>query len=199
LYGKESAKAIADLAMRWQDRGVVSLDVACDEAKYPLRAYAPALCSTIGSRIRRNPHAGEMGSPEAQFQNMGHAIYSCHADRIGHAYPLQHHPGLMGAARERRIGIERHPLASLSSLAESGLDALLEADILVSLVSDDPALYRQTLTDNFIAVRDTFGWGEEEMVRLIANGVKTAFFRSEKQERRVKDVFVKRGIPRSLL
>lgn len=201
VYGPKSVSDIVDLALKFQDRGVVAIDLACDELSYPPLKYTAAFRRTLGSKIRRNPHAGEMGSDQSRLQNILTCIENLHADGLGHALPLYQSERLMSWVKTHKIRIERTPLSlgPRCSLKDGHLDELLERAIPVVITSDDPALMRASLTDNFVAALNYHGWGEKEFWQLTANAVNTAFFRSAAQKKRVQQLFMKQGLDRSLL
>lgn len=203
-HGAERANAIADLAVRWQDHGVVALDLACDEKTFPPIHYAQAFGKTRGTKIRRNPHAGEMANTERGFLiNVEVCMEILNANGFGHANRLHRSRRLLKMARERGIRVERHPFGGFAPLiSESGMDILLRNKILLSLISDDPALYGEkfgSLTENYRAVLDAYSWGEYELQCLVANGVKSCFYRDEDQRRQVEELFIKKGLPPKFL
>jgi len=200
-YDLKSAFQIAALAERFENRGVVALDLACDEFIHPPEIYTQVFRSTIGSKIRRDPHAGEMGSLKQKLENITTCISRLCAHGLGHALALHHSDRLTRLVRTLGIRIERHPLGWVGGvkIGEDGLDALLKKDVLISLCSDDPALMRQTLAQNFAAVIDHYGWEETELQQLVANSLKSAFFSSDAQKKKVEKLFVKAGLNKSLL
>lgn len=201
VYGPKSVSDVVGLAFKFQDRGVVSIDLACDELNYPPKEYAKTFQRTLGSKIRRNPHAGEMGQDKSRLQNIQTCIEELHANGLGHALPLYHSESLMNLAKTQNIRIERTPLSPVPgcSLADGHLDILLKHQVPVVIASDDPVLMRASLTDNFAAALNYHSWGEKEFWQLTANAVNTAFFRSAAQKKRVRQLFVKHGLNRSLL
>lgn len=115
--------------------------------------------------------------------------------RLGHAYDLPDEQHLTQSAYERGITIERHPLGAFAPpLAEQGIYMMLARGILVSICSDDPALYRQTLTQNLQAVFDHYSWGKQELQKLTANALVGAFFATPLQQKRVLADFVAHGL-----
>ncbi len=201
MYGPKSVSDVVDLALKFQDQGVVSIDLACDESSYPPLKYAEMFQRTLDSKIRRNPHAGEMGTHQSRLQNIQTCIEDLRADGLGHALPLYQSECLMNLVRKRNIRIERTPLSPVPgcSLKNGRLDKLLKRKIPVIIASDDPVLMRASLTDNFVAALNYHGWGEKEFWQLTANAVNTAFYRNAAQKKRVQQLFVKQGLSRSLL
>mgnify|MGYP001584455303 CR=1 FL=1 len=201
MYGPKSVSNIVDLALRFQNRGVVSLDLACNEVAFPPDAYEEFFRSTWGSKIRRNPHAGEMGLNSTKRRNIQVCVDNFQANGLGHAMPLYQSECLMNLVREKNIRIERTPLSPVPecSLADGHLDILLKHQVPVVITSDDPVLMRASLTDNWLAALNYHGLGEKEFWQLTANALNTAFYRSKAERKRVQKRFVEQGLSRSLL
>ena len=201
VWGPKSVKDIVELAMQFQKFGVVSIDLACDEASYPPYDYAKYFNDTIGSNIRRNPHAGEMGLNATRLLNIATCINELGANGLGHAIPIYQSKHLMGLTKIRNIRIERTPLSPVEgcSLEDGHLDRLLQYKVPVVITSDDPVLMQASLTDNWMAAINYHGFGEKEFWQLTANAVNTAFYRDEAQKKQVRQLFVERGLSHSLL
>ena len=202
-HGPQSVIAIRDLGLRFQ-RDVVGLDLACNETLYPPDPYIPYFLPLLGSNLGCSPHAGEMGEKKQKKKNIVTCIKEIDArikKRLGHAIDLWESEEQMGVCREQNIGIERVPCTPMPGckLEDGHLDVLLEHKVPVAIVSDDPVLMQKSLTDNWLAVRDYHDFGVEEFWQLTANAVNTGFYRNEDQKKMVRDMFVKRGLSRSLL
>lgn len=194
---------IAFLALTYQYRGVVALDLACDEYKYPPELYTDVFQWAHKNGIKCDPHAGEMGTSEDEkLKNIETCIIDLRADGLGHAIPLYKSKKLMETVKAKRIRIERNPFnfvgpTNISGDTEkfvdgSGIDVLLKNEILVSICSDDPALMGKSLTDNLFAVLDYYNWGEKELMQLTENALSGAFFMNGDEEEEVRKTLVKK-------
>jgi adenosine deaminase len=200
-YGISSAYNIATLAMNYQDRGVVALDLACDELNYPPDPYVDVFLSTLLSKIRRDPHAGEMGidtqgSDKQRLDNILVCASTLFADGLGHAIPLWKDDTLVQYIRDLKIRIERNPweCPAIRGEGEDRTDYLLKENVLISLCSDDPVLMNLSLTDGFVKMINKYNWKDSEVNKIIANSVNSGFYRDKKQEKTVKEMFKKNGI-----
>lgn len=201
IRGPKSVTDITDLAIRFENDGVVGIDLACDEAAYPTKPYSKYFRATLASKLRRAPHAGEMGSDRERLENIDEAIIGLFADALGHAIPLYKSKYWMAITRGSNIRVERTPCSPVPgcSLADGHLDELLKHKVPAVITSDDPALMRASLIDNWLAALNYHEFGEKEFWQMTANAVNTAFYRDEKQKKRIREVFVKQGLSRSLL
>jgi adenosine deaminase len=200
-WGPDSVNDIVQLALRYQTEGVVAIDLACDEYAYSPDPYIPYFKATLESRIRRNPHGGEMGSDEQRKKNIATCLHRLKADGIGHALPIHKSIYMMLFANAKNIRIERTPLSPIPecSLADGHLDVLLKYKVPVVITSDDPVLMRASLTKNWEAALNYHSFGDEQFWQMTANAVNTGFYRDEEQKKLVRDEFVKRGLSESLL
>jgi adenosine deaminase len=202
-HGQKSVRDIVDLGLKFQGEGVVGLDLACNEALYPpdpyFQYFLPLQTTNLGSTF----HVDEMGTNRQRRKNLAACaqLPPKLKKRFGHAIHLFENKELMRLARENNIGIERVPCTPIKgcSLKDGHLYVLLKNKVPVAIVSDDPVLMQKSLTDNWLAVRDYHDFGDEAAWQLTANALNTAFYRNETQKKMVQDIFVKRGLSRSLL
>jgi adenosine deaminase len=86
---------------------------------------------------------------------------------------------LIALLKQHGVALEANPLSNLlagfiGALEDLRLDELLRAGVCVSINSDDPALFRRGLADNFKAVFDLYNWGEQELVQFTQNALAAA-------------------------
>ncbi|MFA5796585.1 MAG: hypothetical protein WC916_00935 [Candidatus Woesearchaeota archaeon] len=191
MYGMDSALEIAKLAIKYQNKGVTAIDLACDEFTYPPGPYATVFQKTIGSTIRRDPHAGEMGTDEQRLENIKTCIFDLNANGLGHAIPLWKNKELVEHIKSSNVRIERNPWtdSSVRGIGEDGTDYLLKENVCISICSDDPILMEGSLTENFIKVINKYSWTEKDLHKIIFNAVNSGFYRSSEQEKAVKEFF----------
>jgi adenosine deaminase len=66
-------------------------------------------------------------------------------------------------------------LRCVGTLADHPLPAFLEAGVVVTVNSDDPAYFGGYANANYEAVRATFGFSDEVLARLARNSVTASF------------------------
>jgi adenosine deaminase len=201
VWGPDSVENYLNLCFRFQTDGVVAMGLACDEYKYSPDPYIEYFRRLKGSRIRGNPHGGEMGPDQQRLQNIMTCFFGLGAHGITHALPIHQNKFLMYMASKTNVRIERTPLSPVPgcSLADGHLDVLLKYKVPVVITSDDPVLMQASLTDNWVAVLNYHQFGEEQFWQMTANAVNTAFYRDQAQKTLVQDMFVKQGLSPSLL
>ena len=101
------------------------------------------------------------------------------ADRIGHGIRAVSDASLLAELRDRRIALEVCPTSNVRtgavpSLGEHPLRALFDAGVIVTLNSDDPAIFRCSLAGEFEAAR-RMGFTEAELDSIAENARRYAF------------------------
>lgn len=197
----ETSAAVARAALQFQDEGVVAIDLACNEIDFPPELHLDAYRLTIGTRLRRTVHAGELAkTPEQRVQNIRTALNGMQADGLGHAVPLASQPDLIEQVYKGRIRVESCPLSNRitgaidEDLKSLGLDVLLRDDILVSLSTDDPLMFKTPLARVFEETCRAYRFGIEEVRTLLRNAVVSAFC-SDEERARVYFEFKRRDFP----
>eukprot|EP00808_Paulinella_micropora_P030129 g59991.t1 len=92
-----------ELASRWRGKGVLGLDVAGDEGRFPLARFVPLLTAARQRGVSVTCHAGEWGNE--QRANLTSAL-DAQTQRIGHGLGLFLCPDLLQRAREQQVCLE---------------------------------------------------------------------------------------------
>ena len=147
---EEDAFATLEQALPWMDKFIgVGLDSS--ELGHPPEKFARvfARCRELGLHVVA--HAGEEGPPAYIWG----ALDVLKAERIDHGVQAVHDAALMRRLAEERIPLTVCPLSNLKlcvfpSLAAHNLPALLEAGLVATVNSDDPAYFGGYINANFI-------------------------------------------------
>ena len=151
---QELANETAELAVGYQDRGVVALGLGGLEAQYPPEQYADAFAIARAGGIGSVPHAGEVAGPES----IRGALDALQADRIRHGVRAVEDPGLLRELAERRIVLDVCVLSNVClsvvpSVQEHQLPQLLTAGALCTVNTDDPTFFSCDLEAEHVAAR----------------------------------------------
>ena len=133
---------------------LVGVGLDSSERGHPPEKFARvfARCRELGLRLVA--HAGEEGPPEY----IRSALDVLKVERIDHGVRCLEDPGLVQRLARERIPLTVCPLSNVklrvfNTLADHNLGALLEAGLVVTVNSDDPAYFGGTINQNFV---DTF-------------------------------------------
>lgn len=164
---------------------VVGFGVAGDEAA-PLAPYAPLIGLVADGGLHLIHHAGETGGPD----RVREAIGVGRAERIGHGIRALEDLSLVAELRDRRVPLEVCPSSNVAlglvpSLADHPLPRMVAAGLVVTVNTDIPSITGRTLTDEYAAIRSTFGGGDAELADLALAAVESSFA-PDRTKRRIR-------------
>lgn len=187
----EYTKKVVKEALRFQEEGVVAIDLACWEPPFPPELHYEAFKLTFDSSLKRTVHAGEMCSTEENLKNIYTAITKLKADGLGHAIPLYKGQygkahDLIGMVKEKGIRIESNPISNMAlgfikDVEDLHLDELVKNDVLITINSDDPSMWSNgSLSQNLYAVTELYGL--DFLKTVMGNQIRGAFGLSKEEK-----------------
>ena len=125
--------------------------------------------------LRLTAHAGETMGPESIW-----AALNIGAERIGHGLSAQLDPDLMEVLAERQVPLEICVTSNLRTgccptLEEHPVRRYFDAGLMITLNSDDPAMFLSDLQDEYRLAHEAFGFTEEHLRELAANSIEASF------------------------
>lgn len=146
--GEVTAWACSETA---RSGGIVALGLGGPEATHPAAPFADHFRRARAEGLPANPHAGEGGGPES----IRAALDLLGASRIGHGVRACEDPALLALLAARKVVLEVCPTSNLRlglypSYADHPLAQLAAAGCAVTINSDDPALFRTTLREEYL-------------------------------------------------
>ncbi|NLU68289.1 adenosine deaminase [Streptomyces sp. HNM0574] len=184
----ESALATFEAARPYLDRiTAVGLDSA--EVGHPPSKFTEVFALAREAGLKCVAHAGEEGPPAYVWE----ALDLLGVDRVDHGVRCMEDRELVDRLVADQVPLTVCPLSNLQlkvvdDLADHPLPAMLDAGLLVSLHSDDPAYFGGYAHDNFTAVRDALGLDEETLRTLARNSFRSAFLDEETRAAYLREV-----------
>ncbi len=166
-------KPILEDALGWKDLAGIDLHGPEDLPLEPWTADYWAAARTAGKYTKA--HAGEfMG---ADF--VRRILDELQPQRIEHGVRAAEDPALVAALARRGIGLDvcpisNHKLMPGITLAKHPIRELFDAGVKVTVSTDDPISFGNTLTDEYAALVMQRGFNRAELVRLARNGFELA-------------------------
>ena len=180
---------IAELAVRHREAGVAGFDIAGAEAGNRPSRHVDAFQYVARENFHITIHAGEaFGLP-----SIWEALQWCGAERLGHGVRIiddievpEHGEGypLLGSLasyiRDRRIPLEMCPTSNVqtgavASVKEHPIGLLREMLFRVTVNTDNRLMSGVTLSSEFHALSEAFGYGWTDVEWLTINAMKSAF------------------------
>ncbi len=180
-FGVEEAQKVFELAVRYQDRHVVGIGIGGDELKAPPELFRSVYGYAEDNGLRLTAHAGETGPPESVW-----GALNLHAERIGHGLSAAQDADLIEELAQRQIPVELCITSNLrtgvcKSAAEHPTKNYFDQGVMVTLNTDDPALFGTTLSREYQLAQDTFGFTDEHLRELARNSFEASFLPADKK------------------
>lgn len=154
----------------------IGVGLDSSELGHPPEKFARvfARCRELG--LHRVAHAGEEG-PAAYIWS---ALDVLHAERIDHGVQALHDPALVQRLVRERTALTVCPLSNLKlrvfpDLAAHNLGQLLDAGIVATVNSDDPAYFGGYVNDNFLQVFAATGLTTQHAYQLARHSLEASF------------------------
>ncbi|MGI5375321.1 adenosine deaminase [Streptomyces sp. CA-251387] len=179
----ESAMETLRAAEPYLDRITgVGLDSA--EVGHPPVKFREVYEAAAALGLRRVAHAGEEGPPAYITE----ALDVLGVERVDHGLRCMEDPALVERLVRERVPLTLCPLSNVrlrtvDTLADHPLPAMLDAGLVCTVNSDDPAYFGGYAGDNFDAVRQTLGLTEERLRELARNSFLASFLEDDEERR----------------
>lgn len=176
-FSEAQSMHTAELANAYRGSLVAGLDLAGDEAGYPLGPHVAAFEYAAKQNMFRTAHAGEGLGPESVWETL-HALKP---SRIGHGTRSIEDASLVRHLQEHAIHLELCPssnvqiIPSIADMSEHPLDKLYCAGVRLNVNTDSRMLTRTTLTREYAEVQRVFRWRPQDFLRTNLMALEAAF------------------------
>jgi adenosine deaminase len=173
--GADAAGEVLRACLPFRDRFIgVGLDSA--EVGYPPALFRQVYQRAAAEGLRLVAHAGEEGGPDYVLE----ALDELRVERVDHGVRSMEDPALVARLRDERIALTVCPLSNVAlrvvtALGDHVLPAMLDAGLLATVNSDDPAYFGGYVDDNLDAVRAAFGYDDTRLAALARNSFEACF------------------------
>lgn len=166
---------LVKIAREYTGNGVCAVDLAGDEAAFPVKDQAEMFHAAKEAEIPFTIHAGECGSAKSIWDAL-----SLGAVRIGHGIAARKDPGLIQYCAEHGICFEMCPISNLQthavhSMEEYPLLQFLDAGIPVTVNTDNRTVSNTTITKELELVQEYYKLTYRDMEQLMKNAKAAAF------------------------
>lgn len=160
--------------------GLIALGLGGPEEGYSNEPFAATFAEAKRRGLRSAPHAGENAGPAS----VRDALASLDPDRIQHGVRAVEDPALVRELAERRIPLAVCPTSNLRLGVVPSLDAhplrqLWDADVVVSVHTDDPGYFDCDLVGEYAIAGDLLGLDRAGYALLARNSVEASFAAEE--------------------
>jgi len=180
-FGPEEAQRVAELAVRYKDQSVAGFGIGGDERRAGPELFRDVYAYAAENGLRLTAHAGETAGPESIW-----GALNLRAERIGHGLTAQQDRELIEELSRRQIPVEICITSNLrtgccSSLAAHPVRNYFDNGLMITLNSDDPAMFGTSLAREYQLAQDNFGFTDEHLRELARNSFEASFLSAEKK------------------
>ncbi len=175
-YSEAQSLQTAKLVETFKGSRVVALDLAADEAGFPIDAHIPAFRYAQEYGLARTAHAGEARGAESVRETLEHLRPS----RLGHGVRSIEDDELIRQLVNQRIHLEVCPSCNVQTgvcgtYAGHPVDRLFRAGISLGINTDTRTITNITLSQEYQRLHETFGWGPAHFQRCNLDALQAAF------------------------
>jgi adenosine deaminase len=187
LSGEAAEKTLAE-ALPYVDR-LLGVGLDSSELGHPAEKFAAVYATAREHGLIPVAHAGEEGDPSYVWA----ALDILGVRRVDHGVRSLEDPALVARLRDERIPLTVCPLSNVAlrvvdSLADHMLPAMLEAGLLVSINSDDPAYFGGYVGDNYAAAAVELGLDRDTLAEIARNSFRSAFIDENRRSQLIAEV-----------
>ncbi len=178
-FTREQGLETAQLAARFAampGSSVVAIDLAGDEAGFPIDPHVAAFEFAALHGLSRTAHAGEaLGAASVR-----ETLAALHPTRIGHGARLIEDAALVESLRQSRVHLEVCPTSNVqtnlcATYADHPINRLYQAGVSLGVSTDTRTVTDVTLRDEYTRLGATFGWTASHLLRCNLDALAATF------------------------
>ena len=182
-FGSKPAGEVFNLAAELRERNVAGIGIGGDERRGPAEWFQELYKKAAGQGLRLTAHAGETAGPESVWGalNIG-------AERIGHGLSIARDPELEEVLAHKQVAVEICVSSNLrtgvcADVKQHPLRQLFDGGLMLTLNTDDPAMFQTTLCREYELAAQEFGLSPDHLRELARNSFEASFLPVEKKLR----------------
>jgi adenosine deaminase/aminodeoxyfutalosine deaminase len=182
-FGPEKAMDVAKCAVQSQPCGsVIGFGIGGDERRAGPELFAEVYAYAARHGLRLTCHAGETNGPDSVWI----ALQMLRSERIGHGVSCWRDRELLAYLVQRQVPLEVCLSSNLRTgciraLAQHPLKMYFDVGLLVTLNTDDPAMFETSISREYQIAQETFGFRDEQLKQLARNSFQASFLPEEKK------------------
>jgi aminodeoxyfutalosine deaminase len=180
-FGAEAAQKVFELAVRYRDRNVIAVGIGGDEQKAKPELFRDSYAYAADNGLHLTAHAGETAGPESIW-----GAINLRAERVGHGLTAAQDPDLVEELAQRQVPIEVCITSNVrtgccKTVSEHPVKQYFDHGLMITLNTDDPAMFGTTLSHEYQLAQQAFGFTDEHLRELARNSFEASFLPAEKK------------------
>ncbi len=185
---EDDALATLRLALPHKDK-IIGVGLDSSEQGNPPAKFQQVFARARQEGFRLVAHAGEEGPPEYIYE----ALDILKVERIDHGNRAMEDPALIKRLVDEQMALTVCPLSNIrlcvvDEMPNHPLPGMLDAGIIVTVNSDDPAYFGGYLNENYQAISSLFDNNIEKLAQLAGNSFRAAFLEASQRDKFLAEV-----------
>lgn len=186
-FGIGGAEELVEMAAACRTYGVVGIGVGGDERALATGAFEPVYREARRLGLRTTIHAGEFDGPRSVWE----AMEVLEVERVGHGIRAVEDAVLLRALRAHRLPLECCPTSNIRTGVATSWEShpvrlLHEAGCVVTVGSDDPAMFGTSIASEWRALEARLGFTRQEVLAIGAATARASFADAPFKEELIK-------------
>ncbi|MCU1283720.1 MAG: adenosine deaminase [Acidobacteriales bacterium] len=188
-FGADEAYKVADEAVAYRERqlaetgksSVVGIGIGGDELRGAPELFRNTYRYAANHDLRLTAHAGENAGPGSIWGalNIG-------AERLGHGLNAFQDAELIEHLAEKQIPVEVCISSNLRTgcckrIEDHPVKKMFDAGVMITLNTDDPAMFGTSLNKEYQLAQDVFGFSDEQLREIARNSFEASFLGAEEK------------------
>ena len=188
-FGPQKAAVTLAEVSEVLDQGVMGIGIGGSEQDFPPEPFAEVYEEARRLGLHTSAHAGEAAGAESIWG----ALRSLQVERIGHGTRAEEDESLLDYLAEHRVPLEMCPTSNVCTGAVTSLEAhpvrrYFERGIIVTINTDDPKMFGNSLAGEYLLLAERLGFSHNEIRALILQGIQATWL-PEDRKRQLVDIF----------
>lgn len=167
--------------------GIIGIGIGGSEKEYPPELFTDVYEQARKFGFKTTAHAGEGDGPKSIWT----ALRLLKVDRIGHGTRAAEDKDLLKYLADNQIPIELCPLSNLrtkviNSVKDHPVKIFIDMGIPVSINTDDPKMFNNSLSEEYQILKDTFNFSDADICNMIINSIHTTWLDDSEKQSMIK-------------
>jgi adenosine deaminase len=182
-YGLKNALRTLQEVNEVKNLGVVGIGLGGSEHAYPAELYKDVYEHARKLGFHTTAHAGEAAGAASIWA----ALTELRAERIGHGTRAFEDEALLDYLVEHKIPLEMCPYSNVCTkvvpdLASHPVKRYFDRGLLVSINTDDPKMFGNSLAGEYDMMEKHMGFSEQDLKTLSANAIRSTWLGEERKK-----------------
>lgn len=182
-FGPDQAAVTLEKVNEVRDQGVIGIGIGGSEQDFPPEPFEAVFEQARKLGFHTTAHAGEAAGADSIWG----AIHSLKVDRIGHGTRAYEDESLLDYLSVHKIPLEMNILSNVRtgvvpSIDEHPIRRYFEYGINVTINTDDPKMFNNSLSDEYRLLEEKLNFSKDEIRRLILQGVQASWLAKDRKK-----------------